>query len=154
MVFGRDGESLGCSTAYDGYGIDACDDSADPDFVSASTRRLLAGPANELSLGSVRGVSTILDVSNESMPGFFHTLQIELSAGQKKIGTVVLGKSLIEALEIFEYEFLVKGLINTDKQTVSLDDYFLGDDYAELGDTTDVCQYQVLSALTGAPFSI
>ena len=138
MVFGRDGESLGCSTAYDGYGIDACDDSADPDFVSASTRRLLAGPANELSLGSVRGVSTILDVSNESMPGFFHTLQIELSAGQKKIGTVVLGKSLIEALEIFEYEFLVKGLINTDKQTVSLDDYFLGDDYAELGDTTDV----------------
>ena len=92
MVFGRDGESLGCSTAYDGYGIDACDDSADPLclFHSAATctsERTLAGFGQRGVYNS--GCLERVDAR------FFHTLQIELSAG----GTVVLGKSLIEALE-------------------------------------------------------
>ena len=55
---------------------------------------------------------------------------------QKKIGTVVIGKNLADAIEIFEYEFLVKAILNRDEAAVELNDYYPADDYSELGDLT------------------
>ena len=105
-IFDAEGRKIYCGTAEEGYGIDPCDESAIPDFISEKTSRLKLAKADEFSLGAVRGLSTVVDRSAEMTPAFFQTLIVELKRDQKKVGAVVLGKNIAEALEIFEYDFL------------------------------------------------
>ena len=133
MVFDEKGNSLYCGTAEEGYGVDPCEENARPDFMSSSTGRLKAGRADEFSLGAVRSVSTIRDDAGELASGFYQTLLIDLNNDQKKVGAVLLGKNLAEAIEIFEYDFSVKAILGSREGTVDLNDYFEAEDYAELG---------------------
>ena len=132
MVFDDKGNRLYCGTAEEEYGVDPCDANARPGFLSESTGRLRAGPADEFSLGAVRSVSTIQDGSDELSTGFYQTLLIDLSQDQKKVGAALLGKHLAEAIEIFEYDFSVKAVLASSTGTVDLNDYFDAEDYAEL----------------------
>ena len=140
MVFDDEGSALYCGTADEGYGVDPCDESALPDFVSASSGRLKAGRADEFSLGAVRSVSTIRDKTGESAAGFYQTLLVDINNDQKKVGAVLLGKNLAEAIEIFEYDFSVKAVLGSRAGVVDLNDYFDAEDYAELGEMTPVVQ--------------
>ncbi|MDA0762571.1 MAG: hypothetical protein O2949_13135, partial [Proteobacteria bacterium] len=138
MVFDEKGNRLYCGTAGEGYGVDPCEESAAPDFISTATGRLKAGRADEFSLGAVRSVSTIRDATEELAAGFYQTLVIDLNNAQKKVGAVLLGKNLAEAIEIFEYDFSVKAVLGSSGNTVDLNDYFEAEDYAELGDMDPV----------------
>ena len=138
MVFDEKGNSLYCGTAEEGYGVDPCEENARPDFISSSTGRLKAGRSDEFSLGAVRSVSTIRDDTEELASGFYQTLLIDLNNAQKKVGAVLLGKNLAEAIEIFEYDFSVKAILGSREGTVDLNDYFEAEDYAELGEVGPV----------------
>lgn len=138
MVFDEKGNRLYCGTAGEGYGVDPCEESAAPDFISTATGRLKAGRADEFSLGAVRSVSTIRDDTGELASGFYQTLLIDLNNDQKKVGAVLLGKNLAEAIEIFEYDFSVKAILGSREGTVDLNDYFEAEDYAELGEVGSV----------------
>ena len=140
MVFDEKGRSLYCGTAEEGYGVDPCAENARADFISASTGRLKAGRADEFSLGAVRSVSTIRDETEELATGFYQTLLIDLNNEQKKVGAVLLGKNLAEAIEIFEYDFSVKAVLASNNSTVDLNDYFEAEDYAELGEMGPVIE--------------
>lgn len=140
MVFDEKGNRLYCGTAAEGYGVDPCEENAGPDFISTSTGRLKAGRAEEFSLGAVRSVSTIRDDSEELATGFYQTLLIDLNNAQKKVGAVLLGKNLAEAIEIFEYDFSVKAVLGSRDKTVGLNDYFDAEDYAELGEIAPVVE--------------
>ncbi|MDG2460766.1 MAG: adenylate/guanylate cyclase domain-containing protein [Luminiphilus sp.] len=140
MVFDEKGNSLYCGTAAEGYGVDPCEESARPDFISTSTSRLKTGRAEEFSLGAVRSVSTIRDDAGELAAGFYQTLLIDLNNAQKKVGSVLLGKNLAEAIEIFEYDFSVKAVLGSSGYTVDLNDYFEAEDYAELGEIDPVVE--------------
>jgi HAMP domain-containing protein len=138
MVFDEKGNSLYCGTAAEGYGVDPCAESARPDFISTATSRLKTGRVEEFSLGAVRSVSTIRDEAGELAAGFYQTLLIDLNNAQKKVGSVLLGKNLAEAIEIFEYDFSVKAVLGSSGNTVDLNDYFDAEDYAELGELEPV----------------
>lgn len=138
MLFDSEGERVYCGTAEEGYGVDPCSDNAAPDFISAATGRLKASRSDEFSFGAVRGLSTVNDSAAELASGFFQTLSIDLTLEQKKVGTVLLGKNLVEALEIFEYDFLVKSMVGSAGGVVELNDYFPAEDYAELGEVAPV----------------
>ena len=138
MVFDEKGYLLYCGTAAEGYGVDPCAESARPDFISTATSRLKTGRAEEFSLGAVRSVSTIRDEAGELAAGFYQTLLIDLNNAQKKVGSVLLGKNLAEAIEIFEYDFSVKAVLGSSGNTVDLNDYFDAEDYAELGELEPV----------------
>jgi class 3 adenylate cyclase len=140
MVFDEKGNRLYCGTAAEGYGVDPCEESAAPDFLSTATGRIKVGRADEFSLGAVRSVSVIRDGSEELAAGFYQTLLIDLNAGQKKVGAVLLGKNLAEAIEIFEYDFSVKAVLGASDSTVDLNDYFEAEDYAELGEMGPVVE--------------
>lgn len=138
MVFDEKGYLLYCGTAAEGYGVDPCAESARPDFISTATSRLKTGRVEEFSLGAVRSVSTIRDEAGELAAGFYQTLLIDLNNAQKKVGSVLLGKNLAEAIEIFEYDFSVKAILGSREGTVDLNDYFEAEDYAELGELEPV----------------
>ena len=138
MVFDEKGYLLYCGTAAEGYGVDPCAESARPDFISTATSRLKTGRVEEFSLGAVRSVSTIRDEAGELAAGFYQTLLIDLNNAQKKVGSVLLGKNLAEAIEIFEYDFSVKAVLGSSGNTVDLNDYFDAEDYAELGELEPV----------------
>lgn len=138
MVFDEKGYLLYCGTAAEGYGVDPCAESARPDFISTATSRLKTGRVEEFSLGAVRSVSTIHDEAGELAAGFYQTLLIDLNNAQKKVGSVLLGKNLAEAIEIFEYDFSVKAVLGSSGNTVDLNDYFDAEDYAELGELEPV----------------
>ena len=138
MVFDDEGSALYCGTADEGYGVDPCDENALPDFVSTSSGRLKAGRADEFSLGAVRSVSIIRDKTEESAAGFYQTLLVDINNDQKKVGAVLLGKNLAEAIEIFEYDFSVKAVLGSRAGAVDLNDYFDAEDYAELGEMAPV----------------
>ena len=140
MVFDDEGSALYCGTADEGYGVDPCDENASPDFVSTSSGRLKAGRADEFSLGAVRSVSIIRDKTEESAAGFYQTLLVDINNAQKKVGAVLLGKNLAEAIEIFEYDFSVKAVLGSRAGLVDLNDYFEAEDYAELGEVGPVVQ--------------
>ena len=138
MVFDEKGYLRYCGTAAEGYGVDPCAESARPDFISTATSRLKTGRVEEFSLGAVRSVSTIRDEAGELAAGFYQTLLIDLNNAQKKVGSVLLGKNLAEAIEIFEYDFSVKAVLGSSGNTVDLNDYFDAEDYAELGELEPV----------------
>lgn len=135
MAFDREGLPIHCSTAYEDLGIDPCDVEALPDFISASTGRLAKTPNDEFNLGARRAISSIADATGEATTAFYQTLLVDVKADQKLVGNLLLGKNIADALEIFEYEFLVKALIGTPSQTIELNDYYPAEDYAELGET-------------------
>ena len=135
MAFDEAGHRAYCGTAFEGYGIDPCDEQAQPEFVSQATGRYRDSRSGSgLSLGTKRGVAAILAADSDQTVGFYHTMAVDVMTDQKKIGTVVIGKNLADAIEIFEYEFLVKAMLNRDAVTVELNDYYPADDYSELGD--------------------
>ena len=88
----------------------------------------------------MRSVSTIRDETEELAGGFYQTLLIDLNNAQKKVGAVLLGKNLAEAIEIFEYDFSVKAVLGSSNSTVDLNDYFEAEDYAELGEMGPVVE--------------
>ena len=147
MAFDREGVPIHCSTAYEDLGIDPCADEARADFISASTGRLAKTPNDEFNLGARRAVSLIADSTNEATTAFYQTLIIDVKADQKLVGSVLLGKNIADALEIFEYEFLVKALIGTSHQFIELNDYYPAEDYAELGES-DVLIEEVASLVS------
>ena len=135
MAFNAEGQGVYCGTAYEDYGIDPCAEDAAPEFVSTATGRYRDSRGSSgLSLGTKRGVAAIVGPTEEQKAGFYHTLAVDVMSEQKKVGTVVIGKNLADAIEIFEYEFLVKAILNRGAQSLELNDYFPADDYAELGD--------------------
>jgi class 3 adenylate cyclase len=137
MAFDEAGYRAYCGTAFEGYGVDPCDEQAQPEFVSQATDRYRDSKSGSgLSLGTKRGVAAILATATDETLGFYHTMAVDVMSDQKKIGTVVIGKNLADAIEIFEYEFLVKAVLNRDEIAVELNDYYPADDYAELGELT------------------
>jgi class 3 adenylate cyclase len=135
MAFDEAGYRAYCGTAFEGYGIDPCDEQAQPEFLSQATGRYRDSRSGSgLNLGTKRGVAAILATDSDHTVGFYHTMAVDVMTDQKKIGTVVIGKNLADAIEIFEYEFLVKAMLNRDAVTVELNDYYPADDYSELGD--------------------
>ena len=137
MAFGGKGESVYCASAEEGYGIDPCEEQAQPEFVSDVTQRYRDTQAGSgLSVGTRRSVAAITATASDDIMGFYHTMAVDVMSDQKKIGTVVIGKNLADAIEIFEYEFLVKAILNRDEAAVELNDYYPADDYSELGDLT------------------
>ena len=135
MAFDEAGHRAYCGTAFEGYGIDPCDEQAQPEFLSQATGRYRDSRSGSgLNLGTKRGVAAILATDSDHTVGFYHTMAVDVMTDQKKIGTVVIGKNLADAIEIFEYEFLVKAMLNRDAVTVELNDYYPADDYSELGD--------------------
>lgn len=135
MAFDREGLPLHCATAYEDLGVDPCAEEATADFVSKSTGRLSKGPNDDFNLGASRAISAISDSTGAATAAFYQTLLVDVKADQKLLGHVLLGKNIADALEIFEYEFLVKALVGTADQTIELNDYYPAEDYAELGET-------------------
>lgn len=141
MAFNAQGQGVYCGTAYEDYGIDPCAEDAAPEFVSTATGRYRDSRGSSgLSLGTKRGVAAIVGPTQEQKAGFYHTLAVDVMSEQKKVGTVVIGKNLADAIEIFEYEFLVKAILNRGAQSLELNDYFPADDYAELGDMSTLVE--------------
>lgn len=140
MLFDRGGVQLYCGTAYEDLGIDPCAEEAKPEFISSASGRLSKAPNDEFNLGARRAISSISDSTGELSSAFYQTLRIDIQKDQNTLGTVLLGKNIADALEIFEYEFLVKALIDTDMQTIDLNNYYPAEDYAELGETVTLAE--------------
>ncbi len=140
FVLNATGALIHCMTAYDGYGIDPCAETAKYNFeeldIAAasgmlSKRRLERVPVK-------RGILRIDDLSSDEESSLYQALYIALRDDSSKLGTIVLAKNIFEALESFEYEFEIKAALNFDNRTITLNNYYEIDNYSGISDDADI----------------
>ena len=100
------GDSVYCASAEKPWDR-PCAEQAQPEFVSDVTGRYRDTQGVGLSVGTRRAVAAITATTSNETMGFYHTMAVDMS-DQKKIGTVVIGKNLAEAIEILNTSFWSK----------------------------------------------
>tara|TARA_B100001093_G_scaffold494682_1_gene538384 strand:- start:10422 stop:12362 length:1941 start_codon:yes stop_codon:yes gene_type:complete len=140
FVLDAKGEIIHCMTAYDGYGIDPCADTAKYNFEKLDIATA-SGMLSERRLDRVpakRGILRVDDLRREEESSLYQALYVALRDDSSKLGTIVLAKNIFEALESFEYEFEIKAALNFDKRTITLNNYYNIDNYSGISDEADI----------------
>lgn len=130
---------LHCMTAFDGYGVDPCGDNAIRDL--ALTAKSSASGLAKRSRKNVavrRHILRVDDSTHSEESSLHQAMTLEMRHEGKKIGAIVLGKNLFEALESFEYEFEIKAVLSFDERAIALNNYYDIDNYSGIPEDADV----------------
>ena len=138
MVISPNNDLLYCRTAMEGYGVDPCSLSAQPDFlVNGSTTRKIgmtrSGPTARRTLVEIKDKeSGEQSTLNESL--FIEIRPENDEARTELLGTVVIGKNLFETLEMFEYDSQIKTTLHFNEEVAELNSFLEVEDYSGLDD--------------------
>ena len=140
FVLNATGALIHCMTAYDGYGIDPCAETAKYNFeqLDIATASGMLSKRRSERVPVKRGILRIDDLSSDEESSLYQALYIAIRDDSSKLGTIVLAKNIFEALESFEYEFEIKAALNFDNRTITLNNYYEIDNYSGISDDADI----------------
>ena len=139
MAYFPTGERIYCGSAFDLFGIDACDRTAMPDFFG-----YLDSYIKEASKRPKQSTLKIVDSSGKKISTLNQTFTFPIKVGGETLAVMVLGADIRKALEIFEDEFEVRMGIQTPLGVISLDDDYSADNISSENGRFGVTNYSEL----------
>ena len=128
-----------CQTAAEGYGVDPCGETSRIEFSDLGVdRSQLITTGSSISLAVQPDLMVADDLRGIQEPSIYQVMHVDILNGGQKMGTIVLGKHLFEAVQFFEAEFDVKVVINFNSQTIVLDNYADVRNYFGISDSADI----------------
>ena len=131
MAYTTTGRQVYCLSGLFLHGVDPCGKSARPDFFlnfDSFLRDALQSPT--------RNVVRITDTTGEKPLSINDSLSFGvMNADEEPVALVVVGKNLVDNLELFSEDFEVRLAVRSNGQSISLDDYYDdgGNDSTEYG---------------------
>ena len=141
MVISPNNELLYCRTAMEGYGVDPCSDSAQPDFLNKTSSATRNIGNTRSGVTSRRTLVEIRDQQDGEQSTLNESLFIEIrpesdEARTELLGTVVIGKNLFETLEMFEYDSQIKTTLHFNEEVAELNSFLEVEEYSGLEDVS------------------
>jgi len=131
MVYNPNGRQVYCLSGLFLHGADPCGNSARPDFFlnfDSFLRNALQSPT--------RNIVRITDTTGSKPLSVNDSLSFGVkNADEESVALVVVGKNLVDNLELFSEDFEVRLAIRSNGKSISLDDYYEdgGSDATEYG---------------------
>ena len=120
MAYTVTGRQIYCLSGLFLHGADPCGKSARPDFFlnfDSFLRDAIQRPT--------RNIVRITDITGEKPLSINDSLSFGvLDANEEAVALVVVGKNLVDNLELFSEDFEVRLAVRSNGQTISLDDYY------------------------------